>query len=428
MKQIYFSLLGESLYFEKLENGLDVYLIPKKEFAEYCGVYSVKFGSLNTDELLSKVTPVLPGAAHFLEHKLFESSEGSIFEKFSRIGGSVNAYTSYNQTAYYFTSCSNLLENVETLIKQVQSFDVSEEKIEKEKGIIIEELKMYEDVPDSRLLRGILEKMYKKHPIRYDIGGTIEAVKKTNKQLLDRIFENYYHPKNSAFILSGDFDPEEVMKRIKDLQKDVIFPLMEKKTKIKHDTSTQLTSIKPVFYMDVVLPKVAIGIKMEPIESSINGFAKLKKLLCFEILLEMLFSSSSKSYEIWLKKGIITESLSYFYFSYEGCFCIIINCDTPKYKIFIKEVKELINSFDILEEIDSFERIRKKCIGSFLFSLNKPSFIAQTLSSNLCDDILLFDELEALESITISDIGETLLMLREGNIADFKVLPLHLKK
>ncbi|WP_317951263.1 EF-P 5-aminopentanol modification-associated protein YfmH, partial [Rossellomorea marisflavi] len=187
MKKITFDQLQENLYYEKMANGLDVYILPKEGFNKTYATFTTKYGSIDNhfaplgEEELVKVPD---GIAHFLEHKLFEKEDGDVFQQFSKQGASANAFTSFTRTAYLFSSTTNVERNLETLIDFVQDPYFTEKTVEKEKGIIGQEITMYDDNPDWRLYFGVIENMYKNHPVKIDIAGTIESITPITKDML----------------------------------------------------------------------------------------------------------------------------------------------------------------------------------------------------------------------------------------------------
>ncbi|HJV31055.1 MAG TPA: pitrilysin family protein, partial [Bacillales bacterium] len=187
MEKISFDQLQEELFHEKLPNGLSVYILPKKGFNKTYATFTTKYGSVDNhfvplgNEEFKKVPD---GIAHFLEHKLFEKEDGDVFQQFSRQGASANAFTSFTRTAYLFSSTTDVERNLETLIDFVQDPYFSEKTVEKEKGIIGQEITMYDDNPDWRLYFGLIQNLYQNHPVNIDIAGTIESISHITKDLL----------------------------------------------------------------------------------------------------------------------------------------------------------------------------------------------------------------------------------------------------
>src|SRR6476620_4505251 len=197
MEKIEFNQIQEEIYHEKLENGLEVFILPKKGFNKTYATFTTKYGSIDNHFMpleKSAFLKVPDGIAHFLEHKLFEKEDGDVFQQFSKQGASANAFTSFTRTAYLFSCTSNVEQNLNTLLHFVQEHYFSEKTVEKEKGIIGQEIQMYQDNPDWRLYFGLIDSLFVKHPIKIDIAGTIESISKITKDLLYECYETFYHP------------------------------------------------------------------------------------------------------------------------------------------------------------------------------------------------------------------------------------------
>ncbi|TXK91723.1 insulinase family protein, partial [Parageobacillus sp. SY1] len=176
MEKIVYEQLQEQLFYEKMENGLDVYILPKKGFHKTYATFTTKYGSVDNQFVplgKTEMKQVPDGIAHFLEHKLFEKEDGDVFQQFSKQGASANAFTTFTRTAYLFSSTTNVEKNLETLIDFVQSPYFSDQTVEKEKGIIGQEIRMYDDNPDWRVYFGVIESLYQNHPVKIDIAGTV---------------------------------------------------------------------------------------------------------------------------------------------------------------------------------------------------------------------------------------------------------------
>ena len=227
MQTIEFQQLDETLYYKQLENGLDVYILPKKGFSKTFVTFTTKYGSIDrTFVPIGEEEPITvpDGIAHFLEHKMFEKEEGDVFQKFSEVGAQANAFTSFTRTAYLFSSTNHLYKSTETLLDFVQQPYFTEETVNKEKGIIGQEITMYDDQPDWRLYFGAIENMYHNHPVKIDIAGTIESIDKITAEHLYTCYNTFYHPSNMLLFVIGAVDPTEMMAFIEGNQKKKEFP------------------------------------------------------------------------------------------------------------------------------------------------------------------------------------------------------------
>ena len=228
MEKIYYQTLKETLFHEKLENGLEVYLLPKVGFEKTYGLFSTNFGSIDTTFVplgQKEMVKVEDGIAHFLEHKMFDMKDGDAADKFAKLGASSNAFTSSSRTAYLFSTTTNENACVELLLDFVQSLDITDESVEKEKGIICQEIKMYDDDPDWRVYFGAIANLYHNHPVRIDIAGTCDTVNNTYKDMLELCYHTFYHPHNMMLFVVGNIQPEELVDVIKENQNKKLYAI-----------------------------------------------------------------------------------------------------------------------------------------------------------------------------------------------------------
>lgn len=221
MEQIHYDRLQETIYHEVMDNGLQVYVLPKPTFKKTYATFATKYGSVDNHFHVAggEETTVPDGIAHFLEHKMFEEPEGDIFATFASNGASANAFTSFDQTVYLFSATENIETNLSTLVDFVQRPYFTDENVEKEKGIIGQEINMYADNPDWRVYFGLIEAMYSKHPVRIDIAGTVESISTITKETLYTCYNAFYHPSNMLLFVVGGVDPEKVFSLIRANQK-----------------------------------------------------------------------------------------------------------------------------------------------------------------------------------------------------------------
>ena len=409
MEKIEFSQLKEELYHEKMENGLEVYILPKKEFNKSFATFTTKYGSvdshfkpLNQEEF----TKVPDGIAHFLEHKLFEKEDGDVFQQFSKQGASANAFTSFTRTAYLFSSTSEFERNLTTLINFVQDPYFSEKTVEKEKGIIGQEINMYDDNPDWRLYFGTIANMYHQHPVKIDIAGTVESIADITKDMLYDCYNTFYHPSNMLLFVVGPVDVENTMKLIRENQADKDYQEqaeVERRFQKEPDT---VAKDKDILKMNVQTPKVMIGIKATDVHQT--GEKLLKRELATNIYLEMLFGKSSSLHESLYEEGLIDQTFSYDYTQEQGFGFALIGGDTANPEKLTKSLLDILENSKkgtgLSEE--SLQRTIKKKIGSFLRSLNSPEYIANQFTRYAFNEMNLFDVVAVLEKLTMEDIEQ----------------------
>jgi predicted Zn-dependent peptidase len=407
MEKIEFKQLQEELYHEKLENGLEVYILPKKGFNKTFATFTTKYGSIDNHfvPLGSKEYIKVPdGIAHFLEHKLFEKEDGDVFQQFSKQGASANAFTSFTRTAYLFSSTSNVELNLDTLMDFVQEPYFSEKTVEKEKGIIGQEITMYDDNPDWRLYYGVIQNLYENHPVRIDIAGTVESISHINKDLLYECYGTFYHPSNMLLFVVGPVNVEQTMKQIKDNQNKKQFePVTEIKRQFPNEPVAAAEK-KQVLQMNVQTSKCLVGIKANQVEQS--GSDMLRNELSLNIILDILFGKSSDHYQKLYSEGLIDDSFSYDYSQEKGFGFAMIGGDTPSPDKLAETLKSMLMTAKQGDNFtnESLERAKKKKIGGFLRAVNSPEYIANQFTRYAFNEMNLFDIVPTLESITMDEI------------------------
>ncbi|PLC16809.1 EF-P 5-aminopentanol modification-associated protein YfmH [Bacillus paralicheniformis] len=424
-KTIEFKQLKESLYYEKMPGGLDVYVLPKEGFNKTYAVFTTKYGSIDNQFVplgKEEMVRVPDGIAHFLEHKLFEKEDGDVFQQFSRQGASANAFTSFTRTAYLFSSTSNVEENLETLVDFVQDPYFTEKTVEKEKGIIGQEINMYDDNPDWRLFFGLIENMYQEHPVRIDIAGTIESISHITKDLLYECYETFYHPSNMLLFVVGPVDPEAIIRQVRENQQKKPYTdqpeIVRKEVKEPGAVFKKEQEIK----MNVQSSKCLVGLKSaHPMNT---GEALLKHELTINLILECLFGKSSSDYERIYEKGYIDETFSYDYTEEHGFGFVSVGGDTPEPDKLAEELKQVLFKAKETITAEKLELARKKKIGNFLKSMNSPEYIANQFTRYAFLETSLFDIVTVLESITLEDVHRVIQEeIEEDRITVCKVVP-----
>ncbi|SDF97001.1 Predicted Zn-dependent peptidase [Thermoanaerobacter thermohydrosulfuricus] len=404
MQQLYNGRIDEKILLQELDNGLKVYIMPKRGYTKQFAIFATHFGSNDSKFIApgdTNVTEVPDGVAHFLEHKMFEEEEGSIFEQFSKLGASANAYTNFTTTAYLFASTENFYENLKLLVKFVQNPYFTDENVEKEKGIIAQEIRMYQDDPNWRVYFNALEALYHVYPVRKDIAGTIESISKISKEILYKCYYTFYHPENMVLFAVGDIDIDKTLDVIKEnVRQD------KKQGEIERIYPKEPSSVykkEVVQDMQVSIPLFNLGFKDTDV--GFGGKKLLKKNLEIQIGLEMALGRSSDLYERLYNEGLIDSTFS---FDYGGeidyGYSIIGGQSKDPFKV-RDIILNAINNLQFLKEED-FERIKKKYIGKFLRTFNSVDSIAYSFINFYMKEINLLDYLDLLYSISFEDVRE----------------------
>lgn len=415
--------LLEKLYFEEMNNGLKVYLLPKPDFSKTYGLFSTKFGSIDTtfvplDE--KEMIKVPDGIAHFLEHKMFEMKDGDASDKFAALGANTNAFTSSTRTAYLFNTTSHEKECVELLLDFVQDIYLTNQTVEKEKGIINQEIGMYDDDPDWRCYFGSIQNLYQEHPVKIDIAGTVETVSQIDKETLEKCYHTFYHPSNMMLFVVGQFDVEEMMRLIRNNQQKKNFikesVIQRKVVKEPNDVAKKNEVLK----MDVLMPKVIVSMKINDILD--NPLERLKRELSMNLLLDLLFSKSSPLYEEWMNEGLINDSFSA-NFTQERDYCFLqIGGDTFVPQKLKDKIMDLIDNIQQIKISETdFLRVKKKNIGILISVFNSPESIANLFSRYYFEGHMIFDLIDTLSQLTIEDIYQLYPLFQKEYTSSFIV-------
>ena len=406
MKAIKYPTLKETLYFEEMPNGLKVYLLPKAGFSKTYGLFSTRFGSIDTTFVPlheEKMLKVPDGIAHFLEHKMFEMQDGDASEAFAKLGASTNAFTSSSRTAYLFSTTSHEKECISLLLDFVQDIYLTDENVEKEKGIINQEIGMYDDDPDWRCYFGSIQNLYQNHPVKIDIAGTVETVASINKATLEKCYHTFYHPSNMMLFVVGNIDAHETMNLIRENQQQKHFSLENPIQRAIVDEPLDVDQKEAILHMDVTMPKMIVSMKINDILTKPQE--RLKRELAMNLLLDIFFAKSSTLYDEWLNEELINDGFSA-QFIQERDYCFLqIGGDT----LYPERLKEKIFYFiEHIQEYDiqqnDFLRLKKKTMGILISLFNSPESIANMFSRYYFEGIMIFDLIDCLDSLTIEDL------------------------
>jgi len=397
--------INETVHVYEHRSGLKAFVIPKKGYSKKYATYATHYGSINNKFVIpgeSSVTSVPDGIAHFLEHKLFEQKDGSVMDKFSKLGSSPNAYTGFAQTVYLFSCTDNFKENFQLLLDFVQNPYITEESVEKEKGIIGQEIKMYQDDPGWRSFFNLLNAFYVNNPVKIDIAGTVESISKIDREVLYKCYNTFYHPSNMIVLVVGDVNPRE------------IFEQVEKSIKVP----TSVPEIKRIFpeepdslNKDYIEQSLAVSIPLFQMGFKDTGFVtrgieSVRREIAMKILLEMIMGRSSALYSQLYSEGLINNKFEFDYNIEESYAYSIFGGESPdpqKVKIKItEEIKRLMK--DGLDR-EAYERIRRSLKGRFIRSLNSVERISHSFISVYFREVNMFDYADIYDKITFEDIN-----------------------
>ncbi len=394
----------EKVYIEKLENGLTVMIIPKKGIQKKYMIWGTHYGSNESSFVVpgeEEVTTVPNGVAHFLEHKLFEQENGTnSLDVLTALGVEANAYTTNDHTAYLFECTDNFYEAMDELMDYVQHPYFTDENVEKEKGIIGQEIMMYDDYPDWRVYLNAMQAMYHNNPVKIDIVGTIETISKIDKEILYKCYQTFYNPSNMTMVLCGDFEPEKLLEEVK-------------KRLVDTKASGEIKRVYPEEPEEIVQEKIEQKLEVSQALYTIGikdtGKCDVKKHMAMEILLNLIIGRSSNLYKELYNEGIIyaQPSLEYEFTNIYAHALISGQSNEPEkvYQKFKEEVNRL--KTEGINEEDA-KRMKKMIYGGYVKEFDDVVDIARMFLADYFKGVNSFDYLEEMKGITVEFLEQIL--------------------
>ncbi|HFM8776012.1 TPA: M16 family metallopeptidase [Enterococcus faecium] len=427
MNKTEYEQINETLYHEVLPNGLTVYLLPKNDYHKTYGLFSTNYGSIDNEFIPygeKEKVKVPDGIAHFLEHKLFEKEDGDVFQLFGKQGASANAFTSFTKTSYLFSTTDQVEKNLTTLMDFVQAPYFTEETVNKEKGIIGQEIQMYEDDPNWRMFFGILNNLYPTHPLHIDIAGTVESIDKITAQDLYTCYRTFYQPSNMVLFVVGKMEPEKLMKLIRENQEAKNFPPKQEIVRYFPENTKEIIK-QSALEAAITRDKFVLGIKgLDTLPQ--EGTELLRYKTAINLLFQMILGNTSRNYLAMYNQGIIDDSFG-FEFSLDREFHFAdFSGDTDEPEKAAEKVKEIILGFADDPEVSetNLDLLKKKMLGQYFQSLNSIEYIANQFTQSLFGDRTLFDLPEIIDSIQMKDVlaaGEA--FISEEAFSEFYMRP-----
>lgn len=397
---------GEELYTGKHSSGLEVCIMPRKGYSKSYAIFGTRYGSVDSKFVVpgeEQVTEVPDGIAHYLEHKMFDQPDGSnVFEQFSKYGANANAFTSFNVTAYLFSATSHLEENLKILMDYVQSPAFTPESVQKEQGIIGQEIGMYDDDGNWRVFFNFLDCLYQEHPVKLDIAGTVESISHITDDLLYKCYNTFYNLSNMTIFVTGDLDVEKIAEVIsQNVKKNE--PFDEEIKKIYPEEPKQIAKPYKEQKLSVSIPLFMMGFK--DTDTGYDGDALLKKNIEMEILLKMIFGKSSSFYQELYEQGLINSGFSmeysmqpdYAYSSASG------ESKDPQ-KVYERMLAEVRRVQKEGLDPDDFQRVKKVIWGDYIRSYNDVEDYAHAFLTLWFMGIDYFDYYKVYETVTFRDV------------------------
>lgn len=418
IKEIKNELLNEKYYDIDHPSGLKILVMPKENYSSTYAIFATKYGSIDTMIQMKdgSFKEIPEGTAHFLEHKLFESEDLDAFERFAKTGASANAYTSFDRTGYLFSCSANFKKNLEILLDFVQNPYFTQATVEKEQGIIGQEIDMYKDVPDWEVMFNCLMNMYHNLPVRIDIAGTHESIAQISAETLYGCYDNFYNLHNMVLSVAGNVSVDEVIevadkmlkpvegkmaqRKVIDEPKDVVSPYVEEK-------------------LSVATPQFMFGFK----ENRDTPERTAKEEVTMEILLDMISGQSSELYRRLFDNKLINNSFGFEYFTGFGYSCVFFAGESTDPKAvadgIVKEIKSFReNGFDKA----AFDRTKKKLYGRMIMGMNDVDGIANNMAVSYFAGEDIFTDFEIYKTVTLEDVEELFKYTLDENYSVLSVI------
>lgn len=394
-------LTGDEYTFIKHDSGLDILVWEMEGFSTTEALFGTKYGSINTrfrtkDD--KEYTCVPEGIAHFLEHKLFENEDCDVFELYARTGASANAYTSFDKTCYLFSCSENYKESLDILLSFVQSPYFTKETVDKEQGIIAQEIKMCNDNPANRVFYNMLKCLYHNHPVKIDIAGTIESIARIDADLLYKCYNTFYNLHNMVLVIAGNVKVDEVLeiadrrlRKCDDIKLETSFP----------DEPADIVKNEITQKMSVGIPIFNIGFKSAPR----SGYEGLKAELEAFVAMSVMSDPASVLYKSMMDDGLINASFSTEVFTGDGYFTSIFGGESKNPREVMRRIK---NEIDRIKtdgmDVKLYENIKKCTYGSSVRELSSPESVSNLMISSYFSGVSPFDSLKILREMTYEDV------------------------
>ena len=394
---------GERVFWEELPNGLTVAVVPKPGFSRKLAYFVTDYGSIHTEFTVDGEKKSAPaGVAHYLEHKMFDLPRGEISAEFAALGANPNAFTSYDMTAYYFSCTENFEANLRLLLEFVSTPYFTDESVEKEQGIIGQEIDMTADNPDSRVFEQLMAQMYGRHPIRIPILGTKETIGRITPQVLYDCHKAFYRPSNMLLCVVGDVSPEQVCALAAELLGSEKHPAPEKEDTWQED----MTCLSPYgeMAMEVACPMFQLGFKCEPAG---RGAEAVRQEIIGDLAAEALFGESSALYLKLYEEGVIDSSFGGGFESVDGMSFLTASGDSEDPQAvrtaILEQAKTLLETGISRED---FLRMKRSALGRRIRDLDSFDSTAFRICAYRFSGFEYFDYPAVFASVTEQEVCE----------------------
>lgn len=402
IKEVRNELLNEKYYDIDHPSGLKILVMPKENYSSTYAIFATKYGSIDTMIQMSdgSFKEIPEGTAHFLEHKLFESEDLDAFERFAKTGASANAYTSFERTGYLFSCSANFKKNLEILLDFVQNPYFTQATVEKEQGIIGQEIDMYKDAPDWEVMFNCLRTMYHNLPVRIDIAGTQESIAQITAKTLYGCYDNFYNLHNMVLAVAGNADVDEIVEVADKVLKPVEGKMAQRKV---IDEPEDVIDSYIEEKLSVATPQFMFGFK----ESWDTPERTTKEEISMEILLDMISGQSSELYKRLFDGKLINNSFGFEYFTGFGYSCVLFAGESNDPKKVAEEIVGEIGRFrETGFDETAFERTKKKLYGRMIMGMNDIEGLANNMAVSYFAGEDVFTDFEIFKTVTLDDVND----------------------
>ena len=402
IKEVRNELLNEKYYDIDHPSGLKILVMPKENYSSTYAIFATKYGSIDTMIQMSdgSFKEIPEGTAHFLEHKLFESEDLDAFERFAKTGASANAYTSFVRTGYLFSCSAIFKKNLEILLDFVQNPYFTQATVEKEQGIIGQEIDMYKDAPDWEVMFNCLRTMYHNLPVRIDIAGTQESIAQITAKTLYGCYDNFYNLHNMVLAIAGNADVDEIVEVADKVLKPVEGKMAQRKV---IDEPEEVIDNYIEEKLSVATPQFMFGFK----ESWDTPERTTKEEISMEILLDMISGQSSELYKRLFDGKLINNSFGFEYFTGFGYSCVLFAGESNDPKKVAEEIVGEIGRFrETGFDETAFERTKKKLYGRMIMGMNDIEGLANNMAVSYFAGEDVFTDFEIFKTVTLDDVND----------------------
>jgi predicted Zn-dependent peptidase len=405
-------VVGEEVLLATTRSGLRVRVLPRPRLREAAAVFTFGYGSVDLAFDVGNGTVVTPaGTAHYLEHKLFEDEELAVFQRFSSRGARVNAQTGFSRTSYFFQCAQRFDENLRDLLRLVAKPHVTPENVEKERGIIAQEVRMYEDAPDQCAAFSLLGAMYERHPVRHTVGGTVASIGEITAEGLLQAYDAFYRTGNAGLAIAGPVDPDEVLAIVEECAlRPGGGPARADVADFGAPATRRVERVLPV-----ARPKVLVGLKER--EPRATAFERVRRASATGVVLDRLFAGSSDLRERMQQSGAFDDSLGAGYMGEKTFGFASIGCDTDDPARAEPAIRAMLAT-DAEFSDEQLERLRRRSVGAFVRSCEHVRALASAHAAEALEGEETFVGMRALQSLTTADVARRReLLLRDDNLA-----------